>query len=233
MSEKLLISIPFQGDTSRIEKSLQKLEEQKYGDVLIVDDGSGTDIYDLIRSREWIRYIRHDMSIGYGGALISALKYARDNTYDIVVNLDPENLNYLDDLPGIMENMKYGFDVVSCSRILENFDYNRIDDSVKSQVMELSGSLKQATGLDITDPLSGILSFRVESMKSMELTEFSHAVFLQIWIQSAYYGLTVIEIPSRSEARFGREFELHEDSLGYFLSIVETEKYLYTKGSIN
>ncbi len=233
MPEKVLIAVPFHNNSDILVKSSEKLKQQDFGDVLIIDDGSASDIYSIIKIHKSIRFIRHEMSIGPGGSLISAYKFARDNNYDVVVILDPVNLNFMDDIPNMLENMDYGFDVVTCSRILENFDHDRIAESLQSQVLDLSGVLNQITGFDITDPLSGIIAFHVKAIESMELTEFSHAVYLQIWIQSAYYGLTVIEIPTQSEADFGREFALYEDPIGYFLAVMETEKYLYTKGSIN
>ena len=65
----------------------------------------------------------------------------------------------------------------------------------------------------------------------MELTEFDYEILLQLWIQANYYGYNVIEIPAYKASHFAEELEYYEDALESCLSLIETEKYLYTKGT--
>lgn len=67
----------------------------------------------------------------------------------------------------------------------------------------------------------------------MELTETSHGIFLQIFIQGAYFGYNSIEIPSHSGLILGEELIEYDNPVEKFLSIIETEKFLYNKGTIN
>jgi hypothetical protein len=67
----------------------------------------------------------------------------------------------------------------------------------------------------------------------MELTEFNHGLFLQLWIQAPYFGLAMIEIPARSGTGFGDELNMYENPVELFLSLIETEKFLYTKKNLN
>ena len=97
----------------------------------------------------------------------------------------------------------------------------------------LSSSLRDITDMDITDPFSGIRAYRIESIKEMNLTEFTAGIHLQIWIQASYLGLNVIEIPSMSGKSFGKEFSEIDDPLGFYLSLMESEKYLYKNSNMN
>jgi hypothetical protein len=54
-----------------------------------------------------------------------------------------------------------------------------------------------------------------------------------MWIQANYLGLSVIEIPATSGIGFGQELTSYEDPAGLFLSLLETEKFLFTKKNIN
>ena len=67
----------------------------------------------------------------------------------------------------------------------------------------------------------------------MDLTAEDHGIFLQLFVQSSYFGYNVIEIPSESDSLFGEELNLYDNPLESFIAVIETEKYLYNKGSIN
>ncbi len=202
-------------------------------DLLLIDDGSTDQTYDAIKEHAWLKYIKHGQNLGDGASFITAYEYARDLDYDIIITLDHVNTKYAEEISQLMENISYGYDIVNSSRILENFDYQNISQHYLDVTAGISGSILDITGLDLTDPLSGIRALRVESLKNMELTEFTHGLYLQLWIQAHYFGLSMIEIPGQTGFGFGEELRMYEDPLAFFLSIIDTEKYLYNKQSIN
>ena len=152
--------------------------------------------------------------------------------YTTVIFIDPRCKKPLDDIHLMLENLEYGYDVVSCSRILENYDHPAIDSEATSIISQLSQRIKELTPYDITDPFSGIRAIKFESIAQMELTEDTHGLLFQLLIQGAHYGLDIIEIPAESGSLpFGEELSLYDDSLGIFLALMETESYLYKKNS--
>jgi len=56
---------------------------------------------------------------------------------------------------------------------------------------------------------------------------------LQVWIQAAFFGLTIIEVPGYSQKNFGKELVLSDDPYGYYITLMETEHLLYQKKTIN
>lgn len=233
MKPKILITVPIWNDLSRIKNIIESIDNVENASLLLVDDGSTDETFSVLKENKKIQFIRHETSQGFGASLISSLEYASNLEYDYLITLDPNSKKITEDINSMIENLKYGFEIVSSSRILENFEIEKIDDSFTAITQSISLALKEVTNFDITDPLSGIKAFDIKSIEKMELTEFDHAVLLQIWIQAAFFDLSVIEIPSESETQFALELEDYEDAEGYFLSVIETEKYLYHKGTIN
>lgn len=232
MNEKILIILPLVNQQKFILKSFSLLESLNK-DILIIDDGSTDHTYDLIKEYSWIKYIKHEQSLGAGAVFITAYKYALDFEYDLMITLDYNNILFNEDIARLMENIDYGYDIVNASRILENFNYHDINPGYINITAELSANIKAITNFDITDPLSGIKAIRIDSLKNIDLTEFNHGLFFQLWIQAYYYGLSIIEIPAQSGNSFGEEYVLYEDPLGFFLSIIETERFLYEKKNLN
>jgi polyprenyl-phospho-N-acetylgalactosaminyl synthase len=226
MEKRKLIIIPVFNKARFLENNLPSLHDLPC-DILIMDDGSNDNTYNVIRDQKWIKYIKHELQLGQGASFTTAYEYARDMDYDYIFLFDHLNTRYKEELDQLMQNLSYGFDIVNSSRILENYNYIDIPQEHISLTAEISVHLKNITTYDITDPLSGIKALRMETLKNMELTETTHGLFLQLWIQARYFGLSIIEIPALTGNGFGSELSLYTDPLGYFLSIMETEKYLY------
>ncbi len=232
MESSLLIIVPVYNQGSRINKILPLLEGLNH-DVLMVDDGSTDNTYDIIRNQKWLIYIKHELNLGFGASIITGYEYARDLNYETMIILNIKNTRFKEEITELMENISYGYDIVTGSRILENFNFKDIPPDFITLTSDLSLTLREMTGFDITDPLSGILAIRTAVLKDMELTEFNHGLLLQLWIQAHYFGLSIIEIPAQSGIGFGEELSIYDDPMGLFLSLMETEKLLYPKKIIN
>ncbi len=233
MNKKILIAVPLVEDTDNLTSLIEPLINSEYGNILLIDDGTAGGAEKIPEPESGIKYIGHEKSLGYGAVFLSAYKYAKDLGYEILITVDKSSSDIQKDISQILGNIEYGYDIVSCSRILENYDYEKIDKSAVEITELISEKLKEETGLDLTDPFSGIKGYRLSSLESMELTEFSHNLLLQIWIQAAFFSLEIIEIPSAESAGFGSELNFYEDLPGFFFDFINTEKYLYKKGTIN
>lgn len=232
MELKKLIIIPVCNQDKLIYKNLEVLKDLQ-ADILLVDDGSIDNTYEVIRDKKWIKYIKHEENLGIGASVITGYEFARDLGYDVIIILDLMQAKLGSEISELMSNITYGYDMVTSSRILENFNYAEIPSEIMDATAGIAAQIKNITGLDITDPLSGIKAIRIDALKHMELTEFNHGLFLQLLIQGVYYGLTIIEIPSQSGIGFGIELAMYDDPLGLFHSLMETEKFLYSKKNLN
>lgn len=232
MEAKTIIIIPVQNQDKQLTKSLARLKDLNM-DLLVVDDGSTDATYAVVTQNPWMKYIKHELELGIGASIITGYEYSRDYSYDVMILLDLNDIRFKEEISQLIENINYGFDIVSSSRILENFNHQDIPANLIDITVDLSAAVRDITGLDVTDPLSGIKAIRISALKDMELTEFDHGIFLQMLVQAHYLGLSMMEIPAVSGNGFGSELLLYDDPAGLFLSLLETEKFLYTKKNIN
>lgn len=233
MEKKILIALISDNNLEFIKSAILQIQNFDKVDLLIVDDGSDYDLLDEIKEFKTVKSILHDEFLGYGACLYSAFTFARDLDYNYLITLNPEETGFVKDIPGIINNLDYGYDIITCSRILENSDYSKIDENIITFFNELTEYLNKVTELNLTDPLSETKGYNIDSIRDIDFTVEDHGVLLQLFVQSVYFGYNVIEIPSESGNSFGKELILYDNPLENFISVIETEKYLYSKGSIN
>jgi len=227
MTKKILFFLHFDNNSKQLEKFILKFKSTIEMDLLIVDDGSSKEIYDEISAIRKIFYIKHEKFLGYGASFLSALEFSNSFDYDILISYDLRTS--LTNLDVLLENINYGFDVVSISRILENYNHENFSPEYHDITLELSSKINEITEFNITDPLSKVKAYNLNSIKDFELTEFDYSIFIQIWIQSAFYGLNIIELPM-VDVNDVIEDEIGSDEffLQRLLAFSETEKFLYS-----
>jgi len=233
MQKEFLIILISDNNIDNIKKALGVLEGLKDADTLVVDNGSNYDLIDEISDYKSAKCILVETQMGYGECLFAGYNFSKDMDYKYIITIAPESNDIIREIDSIKENLKYGYDIVTCSRILENYDYAKADSSALEITEAICNSLNEACEFDLTDPLSPNKGFIIESLNQMELTDTSHGIFLQIFIQGTYFGYNTIEIPSQSGLLPGDELLEYENPLENLLSIIETEKFLYNKGTIN
>jgi len=225
--KKYLLVIPVANNRGFFESSFPEIISIQDTDILIIDDASDDGLDEVIDEINGVVCIRHELPLGFGARLIRGYEYGRDMGYEILIYLDPKNGNPKADIEQMITEMNYGYDYVSCSRVLENQNAALINPSYTKMTEILSNAVRESLNMDITDPLSGIFAVRTDILNKMELTDYTHAIMLQLLVQAASLHIASMEIPSASGESFGLEFEEYDDPVGEFLSAMETEKYLY------
>lgn len=233
MKAKTLLLVPTYNNVKFINKHLDLLLSIDDVDLLIADDASTDGTMNVLNENKDVKYFKRESTLGYGSLLLTGIDYAKSMGYDVLITIDPNNDDFTDDLTTLIENINYGYDIVICSRVMEQENEENIPDQYLELTSEISHALKNVIEDEVTDPLSGIRAYKLSSLNNMELTEDDHSVLLQTLIQAKFFDLSVIELPSESSKSFGYELEEYEDSLGSFLSFIETEKYLYKKTTLN
>jgi len=233
MNKKILAAIISYNNLEYIKNAVLEIQNFDEADILIIDEASDYDIIDELKEFNSIKVLIHDEPLGYGACFASIFSYARDLNYRYLVTLDINYPLFIKDLPNIITNLNYGYDIVTCSRFLENYDYARIDDSILNFFDRLANYLNDTTEYNLTDPLSENKGYNVESTKDIDITLDDYGVLLQIFIQGSYFGYNIIEIPSESNSLSVKGLDLEDNPLEAFMAIIETEKYLYNRGAVN
>jgi hypothetical protein len=231
--KKHLICIISDNNIEFVKKAIPEIQNVDDADLLIIDDGSDYDIIDEISDYKFVKCIIHEMPLWYGTCIDAAFTFAKDMGYSFLITLDPSTSGMIKDVPIIMDNLKYGYDIVSCSRLLENYELDKQDRDLLQVYDIIAEEINSAVELNITDPLSSNKGYNIESVKDFELTDSGHGVLFQVFIQGNYFGSNIIEIPSEADLPLGSELYEYENPIESFHVIIETEKYLYNKGTLN
>jgi GT2 family glycosyltransferase len=232
---KNLIAILTYENFHLIPNLINEIKDIPDSDILIIDDGSAVEEMqpENIIDNPNYTLIRKEQPLGYGASFITALEYSRDLNYETIIFTNPENNSAKYDITELIQNINYGYDIVSASRLIDKFSSPE-DNPLVEITEQLSENLYNFdNNIEISDPLSGVVAISFNSIKLLELTDYSHAVLLQLWIQAAHFKLTFTEIASNFEGDFGIELSEYDNPLKSMLDVKKKKKYLYPIKPVN
>lgn len=227
-----VIVFPLLRETQALDHLVGMLDPQSIR-LIIANDTGNQEYTDFVDEHQWIMSIEHEKPVGYGTCVQNAIELSREMEYDTLILADPSFGLTADDLKVIDEQRAYGFDFISLSRFLENPKHETIETSRREIMLSLGYYLHGLTGIDTTDPLSPVKAFSSKLIDNLDLTDVTHAVLLQVYIQLHYLGMTHIEIPMAQQHDPGEELDFYEEPEEMFLSVMETESHLFKKDTIN
>jgi len=231
--KKTLVMVISENNLEAVNRAIHEIGNMDNTDLLLIDEASEYDLIDEIEEHKSVKCIIHQIPQGFGACISEAVNYGNSFEYDYLITADCRVKKMRENISSIQNNLNYGYDIVNCSRILENYSHEMIENEILDMLNTLSLSLRESTGLDLTDPLYPDKGLNLKNMEQIFLTEEGQGALLQLFVQSVYFGYTVTEIPAEEDVKIVRNDFDSDDPLDEFLSVIETEKYLYNKGSIN
>jgi len=232
MEKNFLITTISNNNIEFIKDIISKSELIENSEILIIDDESDYDIIEELHEFGKVKCIKNEKKLGIGGCLNTAINYFKNFDYDYLILLNCNSKESISDFSCISSNLEYGYDLVSCSRILENFNYDKMDPETIEITEGISETLNNVISETVTDPLSFNKGISRELATKLDITENNSNAMLQLFIQANYFGSTMIEIPSESELSLGEEL-IEDGLLQDYYNVIESEKYLYNKGTLN
>ena len=183
--------IPAYNEEKTIAKVL--LKTKKYVDKVIVCDDGSTDMTAEIAEALGAEVIRHEKNMGYGAAIRSLLRRAREIGADVMVTLDADGQHDPDYVPRLIEPMIRGeADMVIGSRFLANEAdvpaYRRIGIRIINWVAG-RGSNKTS------DTQSGFRAYSRKAIEAILPTEAGMGVSTEILLRAEEMGLRIKEVP--------------------------------------
>ncbi|MBF0479550.1 MAG: glycosyltransferase family 2 protein [Candidatus Omnitrophica bacterium] len=159
-ADKILVVIPAFNEAENIQKTVAEVFHCGQAvSVLVVDDGSA-DLTSAEAALAGAEVVRLPFNLGIGGAVQTGFKYARDNGFDIMIQVDGDNQHdaaYLKDLlaPVITgeADMTIGSRFLSVQKGFQSSFARRIG------INFFVGLISMLTGHKITDPTSGFRAF--------------------------------------------------------------------------
>lgn len=172
-NRKAIIIIPTFNELENLPKLLPRvLSQNNIIDVLIVDDNSPDGTADWVSKEaekdSRIKLIEREMKMGLGTAYIAGFKYALENNYDYIFEMDADFSHNPDDIPNFLEEI-ITYDLVLGSRYKQGV--NVVNWPMSRLMLSLFANMytRIITGLPVRDATSGFKCFRKEVLKAIDL----------------------------------------------------------------
>ena len=170
---KTIVTIPTYNEIENIEKLIQTIfSVMPETHVLIVDDnspdGTAKKVEEMKKDDERIHLIVRPEKNGLGTAYIAGFKYALDNGYDVIFEMDADFSHDPKDLPRLLEALE-GHDLVIGSRYITGV--NVVNWPLRRLFLSYGANLytRIITGLPIHDATGGFKAFRAEALAKIDL----------------------------------------------------------------
>ncbi len=174
-NKKVLIIIPTYDELENLPKLLPEvLSKNEIIDVLIVDDNSPDGTADWVenemKNNPRIKLIKREMKMGLGTAYIAGFKYALENNYDYIFEMDADFSHDPDEIQNFLNLIKT-YDLVLGSRYKEGV--NVVNWPMRRLMLSLFANMytRVITGLPVHDATGGYKCFRKEVLQSINLDE--------------------------------------------------------------
>ena len=189
------IIIPTYNEEGNIGSVIENIRKYSDADIIVIDDGSN-DLTSAVAQKSKAFVIRHPFNMGYGVALQTGYKYALENNYDVLLQIDGDGQHNPAHIPELINQVENSnCDVVIGSRFFAQSDYKA--GFLKSLGVKLFGYIIWViTDKRITDPTSG---YQCLKKKVFEL--FTRDTFpydypdANVIIMLHRSGFNVMEIP--------------------------------------
>lgn len=201
---RILVIIPTYNEADNITKIIPEVlsntTEEDLFNVLVVDDNSpdGTAALAEGMNRDDVFVLKREKKSGLGTAYVAGFRYAIENKYDFVFEMDADFSHDPKYLKTFISKIKEGNDLVIGSRYVNgvsvlNWPIGRLILSYMASVYT-----RMVTGLKVRDTTAGFMCYRVNSLKQINLDAVkSNGYSFQIEMKFKFFkkGFRIVEVP--------------------------------------
>jgi len=209
MQEKSIIIIPTYNELENIRRIIPDiLGRYDETDILIVDDNSpdGTGVYieQLTNESDRIKLIKRPGKMGLGTAYIQGFKYALQNGYDFIFEMDADYSHDPKEIRNFLNAIK-DHDLVLGSRYKTGV--NVINWPMRRLMLSYFANsyTRFVTGLPVRDATGGFKCFRRKVLESIDLDSIKsngYAFQIEMTFKAFKKGFRITEIPIVFTDRF-------------------------------
>ena len=176
MALKVLVSPVAFNENIKLKSVIERfLKSRVYGrmDYLIVDDGSTDGTSDIIRSfqPQGVETIKHPVRRGVGAAIRSAVQFAQDNSYDILVIMAGNDKDNPEEIPLLVDPIiDEGCDLVQGSRYIGSSRAGGDMPSYRKAAVRVhSAFLSLIAGQKMTDSTNGFRAIKLSLLRDKRI----------------------------------------------------------------
>ena len=190
---KIVVGLPAFNEEKNIGKIIAQLLNKSYA-VIVCNDGS-SDSTGIIAEKMGAIMINHKKNLGYGAAIGSIFKKAREDKFDILVTFDSDGQHRISDIEKIIEPIQNKrSDIVIGSRFTGDGKAD-MPKYRKLGIKVITNLVNSQTGKKITDSQSGFRAYNTKVLAQINPSESGMGVSTEILIKADKQKLKIKEIP--------------------------------------
>ncbi|PID27559.1 MAG: dolichyl-phosphate beta-D-mannosyltransferase [Candidatus Cloacimonadota bacterium] len=236
---KNLVIIPTYNEADNIVKIIPEvLKQDESVHVLVVDDNSPdgtaylTEQMSLNESR--IHLLKRDKKLGLGSAYVAGFRYALENGFDYIIEMDADFSHNPDVLPRMLKEAENN-DLVIGSRYVEGI--NVVNWPLSRLILSYGAAqyVKIITGMGVKDPTGGFKCFKRKVLESINLDEIiSDGYSFQVEMNYRAWNkkFKIKEIPIIFEDRRSGQSKMSKKIVREALVVVWKLRYLQLTGKL-
>jgi dolichol-phosphate mannosyltransferase len=202
MTEKVLIIIPTYNEIENISKMIKYIREN-YPDIyiLVVDDnspdGTGDYVENITKTDDKVKLIRRSGKLGLGTAYVKGFKYAIENKYDYIFEMDADFSHDPAEIKNFLIAIQNA-DLVLGSRYINGV--NVINWPMKRLLLSYFANYytRLVTGMPIKDATGGYKCFRRKVLENIDLSKIKsngYSFQIEMTFKAWVKGFKIVEIP--------------------------------------
>ncbi|HML02328.1 MAG TPA: glycosyltransferase family 2 protein [Candidatus Bathyarchaeia archaeon] len=199
----IIVGIPAFNEERNIARVI--LEAQRHADLVIVCDDGSTDLTGEIADRLGADVIRHEQNLGYGMAIQSLFKRARELGADILVTLDGDGQHESREVPNIVRPIVEGLaDIVIGSRFADQASLGAMPRYRRAGVKLITKLVNGSAKNRVKDAQSGFRAYNREALTDLATFEAGMGVSVEILLEARRLGLKIREVACSCKYGTGR-----------------------------
>lgn len=209
----LVIVIPAYNEEKSIKKVIK--DSMKYGDVIVVNDGSTDKTLEIIKQMN-AQVINRKKNQGYDNSIYDGIKLALKKNYKFVITIDADGELPVKYIPSFCKNLNKGDSLVLGIR------------SKKNRYIESFFGLLYNSIYKVSDPLCGMKGYDIQTLKSNKISKTYDSIGTELALKLISEGFSFsqinIRVKKRSDvSRFGN---IIHGNLKIFNSMIKGFKYV-------
>jgi len=166
---------------------------QRYVDKVIVCDDGSEDMTAEIAQKLGAEVIRYERNMGYGEAMRSLFKKARELDAEVMIVLDADDQHDPSQIPSVMAPILKGdADIVVGTRFVEG---NKTPGYRATGIRVITDITDMLSGLELNDAQCGFRAYSRTAFSKIMPSEMGMGVSTEILLKAADLGLKVVEVP--------------------------------------
>ncbi|MBA2517033.1 MAG: glycosyltransferase family 2 protein [Solirubrobacterales bacterium] len=217
--ERRLAVVPAYNEAETVGRVVAALHrEAPDWDVLVIDDGS-TDETAVIATHAGATVVRHPFNLGIGGAVQSGFRFAREEAYDLMVQVDGDGQHDPSEISRLTDERERDprIDMVCGSRFLSDDYRYPAPISRRTGIHLFAFLLSRIIGQRVSDPTSG---FRLYNARAIGLfaRDYPHDYpEVEAVLMLHHHRLTMREVPVRMFERGGGQSSIRSGKSAYYM----------------